>query len=63
MAQNYVDRPDGKEILEDIIAKRYGKTVEVEMRLKQQGGAEHLSDITVDEQLKQNIHFDIVEED
>lgn len=63
LAQNYVDRPDGKEILEDIIAKRYGKTVEVEMRLKQQGGAEHLSDITVDEQLKQNIHFDIVEED
>ena len=63
LAQNYVDRPDGRELLEEIIAKRYGKTVQVEMRLKQQGGAEHLADITVDEQLKQNIHFDIVEED
>jgi len=63
LAQNYVDRPEGRELLEDIIAKRYGKTVQVEMRLKQQGGAEHLADITVDEQLKQNIHFDIVEED
>ena len=63
LAQNYVDRPDGKELLEEIIASRYGKTVEVEMRLQQQGGADHLADITVDEQLKQNIHFDIIEED
>lgn len=63
LAQNYVDRPDGKNLLEEIIAQRYGKTVEVEMRLKQQGGADHLAEITVEEQLKQNIHFDIVEEE
>lgn len=63
LAQNYVDRPEGRKILEEIIAKRYGKTVEVEMRLQKQNGGEHLADITVDEQLRQKIHFDIVEED
>ena len=63
LAQNYVDRPEGRELLEEIIASRYGKSVQVEMRLQQQGGGEFLADITVEEQLKQNIHFDIVEED
>lgn len=63
LAQNYVDRPEGRKILEEIIAKRYGKTVEVEMRLQKQNGGEYLADITVDEQLRQKIHFDIVEED
>lgn len=63
LAENYVNRPEARQILEEIIAKRYGKTVEIEMRLQNQNGGEHLADITVDEQLKQNIHFDIVEED
>lgn len=63
LAQNYVDRPDGKELLERIIERQYGKSVEVEMRLKSQGGAEHLSDITIEEQLKNSVHFDIIEED
>ncbi len=63
LAQNYVDRPDGRELLESIIEKRYGKSVQVEMRLKTQGGADHLADITVEEQLKNNVHFDIIEED
>lgn len=63
LAQNYVDKPDGRQILEEIIEKRYGKAVEIEMRLHKQNGAEHLADITVEEQLKQKIHFDIVEED
>lgn len=63
LAQNYVDRPDGKEILENIIQKRYGKYVEVEMRLKNQSGASQLSDLTVDEQIKQQIHFDVTQED
>ena len=63
LAQNYVDRPDGKEILEKIIQKRYGKYVEVEMRLKSQNNGPHLADITVDEQIKQQIHFDVIEEE
>lgn len=63
LAQNYVDRPDGKEILENIIQKRYGKYVEVEMRLKSQGNGQHLADLTVDEQIKQQIHFDVIEEE
>lgn len=63
LAQNYVDRPDGKEILEKIIQKRYGKYVEVEMRLKNQGNGQHLADLTVDEQIKQQIHFDVIEEE
>lgn len=63
LAQNYVDRPDGKEILEKIIQNRYGKYVEVEMRLKSQSGGSQLSDLTVDEQIKQQIHFDVTQED
>lgn len=63
LAQNYVDRPDGKEILEKIIQDRYGKWVEVEMRLKSQSGGSQLSDLTVDEQIKQQIHFDVTQED
>lgn len=63
LAQNYVDRLDGKEILENIIQKRYGKYVEVEMRLKSQGNGQHLADLTVDEQIKQQIHFDVIEEE
>lgn len=63
LAQNYVDRPDGKEILEKIIQKRYGKHVDLEMRLKNQNGGSQLSDLTVDEQIKQQIHFDVTQED
>lgn len=63
LAQNYVDRPDGKEILENLIQKRYGKHVEIEMRLKSQGNGQHLADLTIDEQIKQQIHFNVIEEE
>ena len=63
LAQNYVDRPDGKEILEKLIEKRYGKHVEIEMRLKSQGNGQHLADLTIDEQIKQQIHFNVIEEE
>ena len=63
LAQSYVDRPEGKEEIEALIAKRYGKTVEVEMRMKNQSGGDHLAEITVDEQIKEDIHMDVIEED
>lgn len=63
LAQNYVDKPEGKEVLEDIIARQYKKSVEVEMYLKNQKGSLSLSEISIDEQIKEKIHMDVIEEE
>lgn len=63
LAQNYVDRPDARLLMEEIIAKRYGKTVEVEMRIAGQNQTQGLSEISVDEQIREKIHMDVVVEE
>lgn len=63
LAQNYVDRPDARQLMEEIIAKRYGKTVEVEMRIAGQNQTQGLSEISVDEQIREKIHMDVVVEE
>ncbi|MEE1197172.1 MAG: DNA polymerase III subunit gamma/tau [Lachnospiraceae bacterium] len=63
LAQNYVDRPDARQLMEDIIAKRYGKTVEVEMRIAGQNQTQGLSEISVDEQIREKIHMDVIVEE
>lgn len=63
LAQNCVDDPAKKELLETIILNQTGKSVEVEMVLKKNENRKELADISVDHILKQAIHMDIVVED
>lgn len=63
LAQNYVDRPDAGRYMEELIASRYGKTVEVEMRLAGQNQNQGLSEISVDEQIREKIHMDVIVEE
>lgn len=63
LAQRTVEDPAKKELLEDIIAQYIGKSVEVEMVLKKGNANQQLSEISVDDMLKQAIHMDVVVED
>jgi DNA polymerase-3 subunit gamma/tau len=63
LAQNCIDDPEKKSMLEKIIAHHIGKTVEVEMLLKKGSKHQELAEISVDEILKQAIHMDVVVED
>ena len=63
LAQNCVEDPAKKELLEALIARQIGKSVEVEMFLKKRDSHKELADISVDDILKQAVHMDIVIED
>ncbi len=63
LAERVVADPSKKAILEDVIAEYIGKSVEVEMVLKKNNTNQQLSDISVDDILKQAIHMDVVVED
>ena len=63
LAQNCVEDPAKKELLEVLIARQIGKSVEVEMLLKKRDSHKELADISVDDILKQAVHMDIVIED
>ena len=52
LAQTCVDDPDKKQLLEDLILKMTGKTVEVEMLLKKTNMHQDLAEISVDDILK-----------
>jgi len=49
--------------LKSIIQKRTGKTVEIRMITGEDGKAEALNRISVDEMIHENIHFDVDDED
>ncbi|MDY4670332.1 MAG: DNA polymerase III subunit gamma/tau [Oliverpabstia sp.] len=63
LAQNCVEDPTKKELLEALIVRQIGKSVEVEMLLKKRDSHKELADISVDDILKQAVHMDIVIED
>lgn len=63
LAQTCVDDPDKKQLLEDLILKMTGKTVEVEMLLKKTNMHQDLAEISVDDILKQTVHMNIVVEE
>lgn len=64
LGQSYVDDPDAKKELQDIIAVQTGKSVEIEMLVANQHQHTNLADITVDQAIRDNIHMDvIIEED
>ncbi len=63
LAERVVADSSKKAILENIIAEYIGKSVEVEMVLKKSNTNQQLSDISVDDILKQTIHMDVIVED
>lgn len=63
LAQNCVNDPGKKELLEAIIAGQIGKSVEVELILKKGNTHQNLAEISVDDILKQAIHAEIVVEE
>ena len=64
LGQSYVDNPEAKKELQDIIAAQTGKTVEIQMLVANQHQHTNLANITVDQAIKDNIHMDvIIEED
>ena len=60
---NYVDNPEAKKELQDIIAARTGKSVEIHMLVANKHQHTNLAQITVDDALRENIHMDIVVEE
>ena len=63
LAQNCVNDPAKKDLLEEIITQQIGKSVEVELVLKKGETHQNLAEISVDDILKQAVHMDIVVED
>lgn len=60
LGQAYIDNPEAKQELLDIIEAQTGKTVEIQMLMANQHAHTNLSRITVDEAIKENIHMDVV---
>ena len=63
LGQNYVDNPEAQQELQDIIAARTGKKVEIHMLVANKHQHTNLAQITVDDALRENIHMDVVVEE
>ena len=63
LGQSYVDNPEAKKELQDIIIAQTGKTVEIQMLVANQHQHTNLANITVDQAIKDNIHMDVVIEE
>ncbi|HBB46181.1 MAG TPA: DNA polymerase III subunit gamma/tau [Blautia sp.] len=63
LGMNYVDNPEAQKELQDIIAARTGKSVEIHMLVVNKHQHTNLAQITVDDALRENIHMDIVVEE
>ena len=61
--RSYVDNPEAKKELQDIIAAQTGKTVEIQMLVANQRQHTNLANITVDQAIRDNIHMDVVIEE
>ena len=63
LAQNCAQDPEKKELLEQIIARQTGKSVEVEMVVRRLNAPRELAEISVDDILKKEVHMDVVVEE
>lgn len=63
LGQTYVDNPEYKQELQDIIRSQTGKTVEIQMLVANQHQHSNLAQITVDQAIRENIHMDVVIEE
>ncbi len=59
----YVDNEDFRANLQEIIRRRTGKTVKVRFLMEDAGENKELSQLSIDDMIKQNIHMDIVTEE
>ena len=63
LGMNYVDNPEAKKELQDIIVARTGKSVEIHMLVANKHQHTNLAQITGDDALRENIHMDLVVEE
>ena len=63
LGQSYVDNPEAKQELSDIIARQTGCQVELQFLVSNQHHQTSLSQITVDQAIRENIHMDVVVEE
>jgi DNA polymerase-3 subunit gamma/tau len=63
LGQAYVDDPEKTRELQEIIQRQTGKTVEIRMLMANRHQHTNLSQITVDEAIRNNIHMDVVVEE
>lgn len=63
LGKSYIDNPEAKQELIDIIEAQTGKRVEIQMLVAEEHSQTNLSRITVDEAIKENIHMDVVMEE
>ena len=63
LGQSYVDNPEAKKELQDIITAQTGKTVEIQMLVADKHQHTNLANITVDQAIQNNIHMDVVIEE
>lgn len=63
LGRNYPDDSEAKQELEQIIQQQIGKTVELHMLVAEEHQQTNLTQITVDDAIRENIHMDVVIED
>ena len=65
LGERYVNDPGTRDLLEKIIAEQIGKKVEVKMMLQQDAGISQarLVNVSVEEKIRQQVHFDNIEID
>lgn len=63
LGQGYVDNPEAKQELQEIIERQTGKTVDIQMVVVNQHQHTNLAQITVDQAIRENIHMDVVVEE
>lgn len=63
LGQGYVDNPEAKQELLEIIERQTGKTVDIQMVVVNQHQHTNLAQITVDQAIRENIHMDVVIEE
>ena len=63
LGRSYVDNPEAKQELSEIIARQTGCQVEIQMLVAKDHQQGNLAQITVDEAMRENIHMDIVVEE
>ena len=63
LGRAYVDNPEAKQELTDIIAAQTGKAVEIQMLVAAEHQHTNLAQVTVDQAIRDNIHMDVVIEE
>ncbi|MDO5135189.1 MAG: DNA polymerase III subunit gamma/tau [Eubacteriales bacterium] len=63
MGRKYVDDPEAKQELQELIAGRTGKSVELRFLVANEHSHGNLAQVTVDQALRENIHMDVVIEE